>query len=299
MIHEYAVSPALFGSPGNLNILFHAFEEGTGRLISDYPKRAWIQYVREFIKRSVVDQVEQRAWMELLMRLQRHVLTDRQGPLWNEGRNWIDNAIDEHHRRSFHGIVNDKAVPPEPNVISFGALMHSHSSWITPSTISIPRQAVDIVNNVVGLLDISATLVLIDRNFSPSETRFLNVLSAFAEHLRAATHPPRITQIKYVTAYEKDRNIFSTPQMFEQTCAHFLPSVIPIGIEVKFLIKVKTLLHKRLVMTNWGAVLVEHGLDEGPDEVLLARLSADNYRSEWSQWDKQVMHSFTIAGAKT
>jgi hypothetical protein len=298
MIYEYAVSPALFASAGNLNLLFHAFETGSGRLISDYPRRKWIQYARDFIKRAIDDQVEQRAWMELLIGLERRVLMERQGPLWDNQKNWIDNAIDEHHRWKFHGILNEKSEQAEPDVIAFGPAVHTHVRWGNPGTCSVPRQGPKIVKKSASLVDMSSTLILVDRNFVPSEARFLNVLAAFAEYLRAAANGRRITQIKYVTAYEKDKNLFQTPKMFEQSCFIYVPSIIPSGIEVKFYIKTKALLHKRLVMTNRGAILVEHGLDEGQGSVLLARLANDDFETEWSCWDKQSSHSFTIAGTK-
>lgn len=298
MIYEYAVSPSLFSNPGNLHLLLHAFEVGSGRLISDYPRRKWVQYAREFIKRAIDDQVEQRAWIELLIGLERRVLVERQGPLWDEHKNWIDNAIDEHHRWQFHGILNDKSVPAEPDVIGFGLSMYSHARWPNPGTCSVPRQALAIVGKSADLIGASTTLVLVDRNFVPSEARFLNVLAAFGEHLRIAAHGRRITQIKYVTAYEKDRNSFQTPQLLEQACKVFVPAVIPNGITVRFQIKPKTLLHKRLVMTDRGAILVEHGLDEGQGSVLLARLAREDFEAEWTQWDKQSLHSYTVLGTK-
>lgn len=73
---------------------------------------------------------------------------------------------------------------------------------------------------------------------------------------------------------------------------------IPSGIEVKFILKTKASLHKRLVMTDRGAILFEHGLDEGPGEVLLARLAADDFEKEWSLWNAQHLHSFKVVGTK-
>jgi hypothetical protein len=299
MIHEYAVSPSLFAHPGNLALLFQAFEAGSGRLICDFPRRKWLQYAREFIKRAIDDQVDQRACIELLMGLEKkRVFLERQGPSWDENKNWINNAIDEHCRWKFHAILNDKSVPAEPDVIGYGPAMAGHPRWSNPGTCSVPRQAPALVKSAADLIDVSTALVLVDRNFIPSEARFLNVLAAFGEHVRDAVRGRRITQIKYVTAYEKDRNSFQSPQFFEQNCALFVPSVIPKGIEVKFIVKTKTLLHKRLAMTDRAAILFEHGLDEGPGEVLLARLAVDDFEKEWSQWDKQVMHSFTVVGTK-
>lgn len=69
MIYEYAVSPHLFVNSANLYLLFHAFEAGSGRFISDYPRDKWFQYVRAFIKQSIKEETEQRSWIELLIKL--------------------------------------------------------------------------------------------------------------------------------------------------------------------------------------------------------------------------------------
>ena len=299
MIYEYAVSPLLFSHPSNLPLLFQAFEGGSGRLISDYPRRKWLRYAREYIKQSVNDQVDQRACIELLMGFEKkRVMLERQGTLWDDQKNWINNAIDEHRQRKFRAILNDKTIPAENDVIGYGPAISGNPLWPNPGTRSVLRQAPELVKSAADLIGVSTTLVLVDRNFIPSEARFLNVLKALAEHVRNSPSPWRITQIKYVTAYEKDRNLFQTPQLFEKDCNFFIPSVIPAGIEVKFIIKTKALLHKRLIMTDRGAILFEHGLDEGQGSVLLARLSADDFENEWSLWNTQQMHSFTVIGTK-
>jgi hypothetical protein len=280
-------------------VLFHAFEPGSGRYVSDYPRKKWIQYVRAFIKQAVQEETERSAWIALLIALEKHALYERQGAVWDDAKgSWIANAIDEHLRRNFKGILNDVVVPGEPNVMAIGVAMHTNQNWKMPSSLSVPRRAPDIVQCVGGLLDMSTTLVLIDRNFVPSDGRFLKVLVAFADYLLASNHQPKITQIKYVTSHEKDRNLFNTTQQFESACKQFLPSALPQGIEVKFLLKVKQTLHKRLVMTERGSVLVEHGLDEGDGKVVLARLSEDVFSEEWASWKTPALHTFSIAGLR-
>ena len=300
MIYEYAVSPHLFGSPENLKLLFQAFEPGSGRLISDYPRRKWLQYVRAFIKKSIQEESERNAWIELLISLEKHALFERQGPIWDDhnGVDWIMNAINEHHRRPFRGILNDKASAGEPDIIPIGVSMYSHSRWKVPSTQSIPRCAIDMVKSVADLIDMSTSLILVDRNFNPADGRFSKVLVAFADYLlKVRTHQPRIQQIKFVTTYEQE-HCNKTSKQFEKRCQEFLPGILPYGIEVKFYLKVKNLLHPRLVLTNKGCVNFEFGLDEGNGEVVLSRLSVDDFEKEWAQWDKKVGHQFTIAGLK-
>lgn len=300
MIYEYAVSPHLFANRENLQLLFHAFEPGSGRLISDYPRRKWLQYVRAFIKKSIQEESERNAWIELLILLEKYAISERQGAFWSDGNgfNWIVNAIHEHHRRPFRGILNDKANTDEPDIISLGVSMYSHNNWKAPSTRSIPRCASDMVQSVANLIDVSTTLILVDRNFNPADGRFSKVLVAFAEYLcNVRTHQPKIKQIKYITTYDQE-HCNRTLNQFEKRCQTFLPEILPNGIEVKFYLKVKNLLHPRLVLTNKGGVNFEYGLDEGHGEVILSRLSVEVFEKEWAQWDKKFVREFTIAGLK-
>jgi len=294
MIYEYAVSPKLFGSLPNLGLLFHAFAASSGRMVSDYPRRKWTQLARELIARTVSEDSERKEYMELLMALEKYALVERQGPLWTKEKNWIDNAMDEHHQRPFHGILVDAPISNEPRVIAMGASMQRHAAWQASGTSTVPRRAADMVKSVVSLIEMSTTLVLVDRNFDPADGRFSNVLATFADRIKAQAHQPRIQQIKFVTTYEK----FSTAAAFEERCRDFLPGAIPIGISVSFHLKAKNLLHKRVVLTDRGCVLFDPGLDEGIGEALIGRLSIDEFQSEWSMWNKNVVSTFTIDGKK-
>mgnify|MGYP003379828703 CR=1 FL=1 len=90
MIYEYAVSPDLFRNPVNLNLLFEAFKAGSGRLVSDYPRRKWLKLVRAVINESIQEESERNAWIELLIKLRNNdVLFERQAPLWDEECYWI------------------------------------------------------------------------------------------------------------------------------------------------------------------------------------------------------------------
>lgn len=300
MIYEYAVSPHLFVNSANLNLLFHAFEAGSGRFISDYPRDKWFQYVRAFIKQSIEEETEQRSWIELLIKLRnKDALLKRQGPLWDDQKDWITNAINEHHRRPFRGILNDKKTMSESDVIPIGVSMLSHNRWLVPSTRSVPRRADDMVRSVADLIDMSTSLILVDRNFNPADGRFSKVLAAFADYLlNIRIHQPKIQQIKFVTTYEQD-HCNKTIFQFEKRCREFLPSILPNGIEVTFHLKVKNLLHARFVLTNKGGVNFEHGLDEGDGEVMLSRLSLEDFEKQWAQWDdKKVVYKFPVFGLK-
>lgn len=153
------------------------------------------------------------------------------------------------------------------------------------------------VRVVMPLIGMSTTLVLVDRNFDPADGRFSKVLAMFAERVKEQIHQPRIQQIKFVTTYEDEKFSFSMPK-FESRCREFLGTQIPVGISVCFHLKAKKLMHKRVVLTNRGCVTFDPGLDEGDGNVLLGRLSRDDFQTEWDSWSKSVAGTFTIDGSK-
>ena len=148
----------------------------------------------------------------------------------------------------------------ESDVIPIGVSMLSHNRWPVPSTRSVPRRSDDMVRSVADLIDMSTSLILVDRNFNPADGRFSKVLAAFADYLlNIRIHQPKIQQIKFVTTYEQD-HCNKTILQFEKRCREFLPSILPNGIEVRFHLKVKNLLHARFVLTNKGGVNFHFGL---------------------------------------
>lgn len=90
------------------------------------------------------------------------------------------------------------------------------------------------VESVADLIDMSTSLILVDRNFNPADGRFSKVLVAFADYLlNKHIHQPKIQQIKFVTTYEQD-HCNKTIDQFEKRCRYFLSRILPNGIEVKF-----------------------------------------------------------------
>ena len=298
MINEYAVSPALFNSIKDIAFLYGAFGVDHGRLISEYPRKGkWAEFARYFIKQNAKDDTEQKKLMELLISLANRSLYQRQGAQWDDGKDWIGNAIDENERRIFRGILNHESVVDSREVLTIGdTCLVTH--WNNPPSISVPRKSVEMVRASIPLIHLSGTLVLIERNFEPADARFTKVLVEFAKQILGQTHQPKITQIKYVTTYEGDRSSSRTKEKFEQECRENLSHILPLGISVKFIVKVKKLLHDRFVLTNRGCIQFGIGLDEGDGEVLITRLSDKDFCNEWESWGKNSCHEFVIDGVR-
>ena len=147
------------------------------------------------------------------------------------------------------------------------------------------------LETVGPLLDLSTTVILIDRHFHPGDGTFVRVLCEVARRLLTNGALQRVTQIKYVTS-----SIKVSVELMESACKTLLPSMLPRGIEVKFLVVSKELLHDRFVLTNLGAVQFGQGLDEstglyeGAGQVLVTRLGDAPFTrlmDQWKAWNDQ------------
>jgi hypothetical protein len=274
--------------------LYEAFGIDQGRLISEYPrKRKWTQVARQLISQHARDESERSALIELLIALEKRALYDRQSATWDDNKGWTENAVDEHARRQFRAILNHK--PTAQTDVTTIADIWKVAPWKNPPSLSIARNARQMVDTALPLIHLSKTLVLIDRNFEPADARFSKVLIEFAKRLLTQAHAPKISQIKYVTTHEDSNN--RTVKLFENECRTILQSRMPLGISVKFVLKAKRLLHDRFVLTDRGCLQYGIGLDEGDGDVLVTRLSNDNFMDEWDKWEQNSCHNFVIEGS--
>lgn len=163
--------------------------------------------------------------------------------------------------------------------------MGEHKCWTCPGSAYVDRNASAMVQTVGPLLDLSTTVILIDRHFHPGDGTFVRVLCEVARRLLKNDSLQPVTQIKYVTS-----NIKASVELMESACRTLLPSMLPRGIEVKFLVVAKELLHDRFVLTNLGAVQFGQGLDEstglheGTGQVLVTRLGDTPFTRLMDQW---------------
>lgn len=280
MIHEYAVSPGLFDSAGNVTLLHEAFGMEAGRLVSDFPRHNWEQYARAMIDRSAKDALERKVWIEALIGMVKRALYKRQSTVWDADKAWLQNALDEHAKKAFRGILHERAGEPHPDSILFGPAMVTHQGWLCPTSRDVSRNATDMLKAIAPLLDLSNMVFLSDRFFNPIDADWVNFLKLVALHLHAHPSQPRVSQIKYVTSLYRG----TTEQRLEADCRTYVPPQLPRGFSVKFVVVPRELLHDRFVVTDRGAVQFGIGLDEGRDTVLVTRLAAETYLQRWHQY---------------
>lgn len=276
MIYEFAVSPGLFDKEDRVAFLYQAFGMEAGRLISDFPRRMWSRLAHEVIKRSAANDSEYKKWSTALEALEKRAFYRRQGALWNDDSSWIKNAVEEHQRRPFRGILhNDQC--PEPAAIKFGIDMIGNTHWTCPGSCHKPRIAGEMVRAVAPMVELSRTLVLIDPWFWAADGRWQNVLLSFARHASETPMQHRINHIHYITRAGKQMSDQETERQFRL----LLEPDLPAGMSVGLYLVLPALLHDRFVLTDQGGIQFGRGLDEGPGDVLITRLGDQTYQKEW------------------
>ncbi|MWL88127.1 hypothetical protein [Cupriavidus sp. SW-Y-13] len=289
MIFEYAISPSLFNTDDRIALLATSLGMDHGRLVSDFPKDKWEQFALAFIKRDAQGEVQLKAWKECLFSLKkRAAIVRRQAAGWDQSRSWSENAVEEHQRHGFQAIVDEKPNPDCAEVVQLGVPLAMSALWAARGDRHIDRQAAAMVDQIRPLLDISGTIVLIDRNFS-IDGRFTNVLAKLANYVANAKKGPKVAQIKYVISDA----VYLPPEM-QQRCVAILSGLLPAGVSVKFLVKQKSKLHDRFVLTERGGLDFGTGLDEGAGQVLVKRLGYEAWMKEWNEWDKDYYNAFEI-----
>lgn len=289
MIFEYAISPSLFNTEDRVALLATSLGMDHGRVVSDFPKDMWEQFALGFIKKHAQGEVQLKAWKECLYSLKkRAAIVRRQAAGWDQSKSWSENAVVEHQRHRFQAIVDEKPNAGCAEVVQVGVPLAMSALWAVRGDCHIDRRAVAMVDKMQALLDISGTIILIDRNFS-IDGRFTNVLVQLAKYVVNAKKGPAVTQIKYVVSDA----VYSPPEM-QQRCAELLPGLLPAGASVKFLVKHKSRLHDRFVLTERGCLDFGAGLDEGNGQVLIKRLGHEAWAREWNEWDKDCYTSFEV-----
>lgn len=290
MMYEYAVSPALFDSEAHVAFLYEAFGLGSGRLISEYPHKKWDRIVRAVINQNAIGDLQRHAWVEVLVALFKRARYERPGSRWTDEISWLDNAIVEHCRSGrpgFRGILVDGATGAHADVVALGAGISRHPCWPCPRDKFVPRSAEAIVKAVSPLLDLSTSVILIDRNFRPGDGAYVSVLEQFAKYLESNGALRPIRQISYVVS---DINL--AMDEMETQCGALIPANVPRGFVIKFVVLPKQLLHDRFVLTDVGAVQYGQGLDEAGlyeanGEVLVTRLGEESLgtlNAKWKVW---------------
>ena len=290
MIYEYALEPALVASWHDLlksRFFIEKFGFGTGRVVSRYPKK-WRKLVWEAfeaISGATASQGDKERIQELLVRLMEPGVKRSPECLWDNTRDWLANAENEHARKPFHAILARDNPRNNANVIREADILAGTAvDWDVPVTMTVPRNAEEMATCVAPMLRCATKILFVDPHFRATEERFRKPLAAF---LRAVdTRASEIT-LELHTADRADKPSWTE---FRRECEDKLPPVLPAGMPLSvYRWKEREggeKLHNRYILTDIGGVQFGVGLDEGEPGTTddIARLSADTFRKRFEDY---------------
>jgi hypothetical protein len=280
MIHEFAVEPELAATWGRLAEFRHfvtAFGLGTPRVVSKYP-RHWKRLVWEASKPE--SDLERKRLEELLARLSEAMV--KRGGAFDPKMSWLPNAMAEHSRIPFAGILARDG-NAEETVIGTEHLASS-PAWTCPTGLACSRTSAAVAAALTPVLRVCRRVIFIDPHFGPENLRHRRPLQAFLRALmdRRPSSPP--DEVVLMTSVK------STADFFRSESQRQLPRLVPQGMTVVLRRLQERAggerLHNRYVLTDIGGVLFGVGLDEGDasqrDDLCL--LSAEQYQLRMKQY---------------
>jgi hypothetical protein len=264
MIHEYALEPELVATWHD-RLIFRVFIEqfgfGTGRVVSRYPNK-WRELVwNAFRGGAGAREIERKRIEELIARLTSPEVR-RAGSVWNDLRDWLTNAEQEHSRKPFHAILaRDNPRKNSGVICADDVISGTAPTWDAPSSIVVPRAAQAMANCVASMLRCATKILFVDPYFRASKPEFNRPLAAFLQ-IVAGQVPAAVVELH--TAERTDAPNWAA---FRQECERYLPSRLPPGVKVKIRRWKNRIggegLHNRYILTDLGGVDFGVGLDEG------------------------------------
>lgn len=291
MVREYALDPQVVATADRIlgGRLRSGFKMGKGRIVARYPKR-WKRLVwdafRAFNDTSDLD----RTRLEVLVNELFEFTSSRGEICWDPAAAcWLDNAIREHERLPFHAIIADSNPDKHPRILTADAVLNeleeSALLWAAVGSCIVKRKAGLMADKIAPVLRMCSVLVLVDPHFGPEKSRYRRTLESFLERAKECpgTLPKRL---EILTSASKT----GCRSCFEKECHNRLPACVPRGMRIV----VRRLeskpggesLHNRYVLTEFGGVRFDHGLDEGKPGTTddLSLLERHVYVERWRQY---------------
>ena len=266
MISEFAVEPEVMARWANFQTLWGDFGIAQRRQVGLYPK-AW--------KRCVMEQARQLVREKINTDIQVAKMEDRLSGAaskpkfrnvscsdWSEERAWIANAL--FHEPAFAAIVSS-CPDSDERVVAINDLLRDEAPYYQTPEVEIERSADTIVGMLWPLLIQSSQIILVDPNFDPRESRFVNVVEKLVDRLHEAGKCPAKLEV-HTTKYrhENGQRIIRLHQRhFQDTLGPILYGGWKIDVCCWAENAISDYQHPRFVLTEIGGIHLDWGLDTG------------------------------------
>jgi hypothetical protein len=264
MLYEYAVEPKAIGSTWDtFRYVIEKFGFDKGRIIAEFPRRAWFSEVYEAARAF---SPTQRTRLEILLNKAKGTKVVRTGRPYNrEAGDWLYNALMENRRIPFTAIIASENVGADSNVLTTHEMNEQHPLMIVANNRAVPRDAVSIASALAGFLEHGSRILFVDPFFNPFSPRYK---SSLTECLRItkSKNPTAACEIHY--RYHENNML---PSDIARSAANAFLGVIPEGMSVKIYCWRQrdggADFHARYLLTDKGGIGVDAGFSaEGNHE---------------------------------
>lgn len=268
MVHEIALEPELVATWKSREAQAHIRESlgvGTPRVVSGFPTIAeWRKAVLKAV--GTLEPIAQSQFVTFIHQMSL-TSTFRKGARFDPAADWEANAVTEHGRMPFDGIICRQktcAVTSSEDVIWDNTV-----PWSVQRGYSVPRRGEEYARVLAPMLRNARTLTVVDPYFTPSEGRFVLPLEALLQEALKwrRSEGPNI-EAALLTMNE------SPATQFQQ-----LARRVPQGLRLK-VVRYEAReekVHNRYLLTELGGVSFGTGVDEGsPRETDDLQLLAPN-----------------------
>jgi len=256
MLYEYAVEPkAIASSWQTFRYVIEKFGFDKGRLISEFPRKAWFTEV--YAAASVLAATD-KARLEILLNQAKGTKVVRMGRPYNrDAGDWMVNALIEHKRLPFRAIVASQNGGNNPDVLLADDMNESYPAMAIVNNVAVPRDATSITFALSGFIEHGSRVLFVDPYFDFFDARYKSVLNRC---LRVAKekNPDVVCEIHY---RHHERNV--EPSHIELSAAGVFPGVIPTGMKIRVFCwrekKGGADFHARYLLTDKGGIGIEAG----------------------------------------
>lgn len=255
MHSEYAVEPAAISADWRTcKYISEKFGFDRGRLLSLFPK-TWLALAVEAAEH--LPDLERKRVTEALIRTKNYGSIKAGRPYDPGLGDWIANALSDHQRKPFRGIIAREDQSNVPAIVQVDDVEDNHPLIATPTSRAVARDASSLSSAVSGLLRNSKKIAFVDAFFDPFSPRYKSTLRACLNIVRSDN-----AEAACEIHYRHHPNKACQPEI-EREATNLFRGVIPDGMAVTiYCWKQKqggADFHARYMLTERGGISVDAG----------------------------------------
>jgi len=256
---EFAVEPSAIGSDwSTFKYLIEKFGFDKGRLISRFPPK-WEKKVIAAAKDANLPDIRISSMVERLKSTKKARVFDLDRSFEHDD-NWIDNALREHAKRAFRGIICVNKPIGCLEALTVEDCDEEHPLFKVCSSRDVNRVAEEISDALFMLLAPATEIDVVDPFFDlrPSKGDFLGPIAALLAKLSAAGFSDKTLRIHFRTHDSRPPDY-----MVAQDAPVLTKGLIPPGFKLQLFewekVEGGNDFHDRFVLTNFGGIQIGIG----------------------------------------